>query len=59
MLLTHVERSPVPARLAYLKWRLQFLADQGVQGSAILLDERSGSTMAEAVNTLALMKANG
>jgi uncharacterized SAM-binding protein YcdF (DUF218 family) len=59
VLLTGVEGGDDWTRRHYLDWRAKYLIDEGVPRSALLFDDVSRSSWAEAVNTLGLMRREG
>lgn len=59
IMLTGMEGSYKETRPDYLNWRVQFLLDEKVPGSAVILDRGAGNTWEEAVNTLVLLKQHG
>lgn len=59
VMLTGLEHGPAMTRPNYLNWRVQFLLDEKVPNSAVILERSAGNTWEEAVNTLALLKQRG
>lgn len=59
MLVTGLDASPPGVRPAYLHWRAQVLAEQGVPLERIIYDADSTNSWEEAVNTRRTMEANG
>jgi uncharacterized SAM-binding protein YcdF (DUF218 family) len=59
ILITGLDTSPPGVRPAYLHWRAQVLADQGVPLDRIIGDAHSTNSWEEAVNTRRTMEANG
>lgn len=59
IMLTGLENGPAMTRSSYVNWRVQFLLDEKVPGSAVILERGAGNTWEEAVNTLALIKQHG
>lgn len=59
IMLTGLENGPAMTRSNYLNWRVQFLLDEKVPDSAVILEQGAGNTWEEAVNTLALLKRRG
>jgi uncharacterized SAM-binding protein YcdF (DUF218 family) len=59
MLVTGIDTSPPEVRPAYLHWRAQVLAEQGVPLERIIYDADSTNSWEEAVNTRRTMEANG
>jgi len=56
VMLTGLEHGHATTRLAYLDWRVQFLLEEKVPRSAVILESEAENTWQEAVNTLALLK---
>lgn len=59
VMLTGLENGSNMTRPNYLNWRVQFLLDEKVPGSAVILERRAGNSWEEAVNTLALLRQHG
>jgi uncharacterized SAM-binding protein YcdF (DUF218 family) len=59
MVVTGLDTSPVGVRPAYLHWRAQVLAEQGVPLARIIGDADSNNSWEEAVNTRRTMETNG
>ena len=59
MLVTGLDTSPPGVLSAYLHWRAQVLAEQGVALERIIGDADSTNSWEEAVNTRRTMEANG
>jgi len=59
IMLTGLENGSELTRSEYLNQRVQFLLDENVPESAVILGAWAGSTWEEAVNALALLKLRG
>lgn len=59
IMLTRLENGSELTRSDYLSRRVQFLLDENVPDSAVILGEGASNTWEEAVNTLALLKQRG
>lgn len=59
VMLTGLENAPATTRTTYVNWRVQYLLDDKVPESAVILEQRAGNSWEEAVNTLALLKQRG
>lgn len=59
IMLTGLENGPARTRSSYVNWRVQFLLDEKVPDSAVILERGAGNTWEEAVNTLALIRQHG